>query len=409
MDGPDVRWDGVRHEQIVSWTSNGTNAEAADALESLLQSIAETLSLTADMVNTALQQLHSGEWSGAAATVTAQAMRHLRDFDDVMSHHSNMSVLAVAGQSGNANWAKSSVPPVVDIRPSQMPTGDPMDVLDNTRDYQHLQAEAKDAEEQARQVMRQYHAMSVDRIAALPLLSPAPQVVIDDGGDTITMPVGPKSSGGDSESDPVQPRGGNTSEDVRMVGDDGTASSPTDNPAHIAQQTRSAGTDPSEIEPSTSRNTQQSLAVSPTGTMTGTDVSRTATAPVGPTGGPTGTIGGPDTRDVREPLQPRGGQPVGAAPRGGEPWARGAQPGTGTRTVAATVGRLGVTHGSPSSMAPFGTPGAARSDENKDHQRKYGIPGSEVFEPDHHDGVLCDPYSPGAYVAPASIGDEDDE
>jgi hypothetical protein len=111
---------------------------------------------------------------------------------------------------------------------------------------------------------------------------------------------------------------------------------------------------------------------------------------------------------MRESPQPRGGEPVGVTPRVGEPGIRGGRPDTGPRTIAAAAGRLGSTHGGSSGTTPFGAPGAARADENKDHQRKYGIPGSEVFEPDHHDGLLCDPYHPGAYVAPASIGDEDD-
>jgi hypothetical protein len=37
------------------------------------------------------------------------------------------------------------------------------------------------------------------------------------------------------------------------------------------------------------------------------------------------------------------------------------------------------------------------------------VPGSEIFEPDNDGGLLYDPFRPGSFVAPASIGDDDDE
>jgi len=57
----------------------------------------------------------------------------------------------------------------------------------------------------------------------------------------------------------------------------------------------------------------------------------------------------------------------------------------------------------------MGTAGPTRSDEDKDHQVKYGVLGSEIFEPDNEDGLLRDPFRPGSFVAPATIGDDDDE
>lgn len=49
------------------------------------------------------------------------------------------------------------------------------------------------------------------------------------------------------------------------------------------------------------------------------------------------------------------------------------------------------------------------SKEDNEHKARYAILGAEIFEPDNDDGLLHDPFRPGSFVAPSSIGDDDDE
>jgi EspG family len=58
------------------------------------------------------------------------------------------------------------------------PTGSPADIVMSTVDQQRMRQQAKDAEEQARQVMRQYQETTAARLAALPPPPPPPKVVL---------------------------------------------------------------------------------------------------------------------------------------------------------------------------------------------------------------------------------------
>lgn len=390
MDGPDVRWEGVSHRQIVAWTSEGVGAKATEWLESRLQSTAEALSTTAELVNTVLRRVHGGEWAGSAASVAAEAMAALRDFDDALSHHSRTNVLAAAGQSGNASWARASVPDVVTPR---TPSGGPLDVVHNTVDYHHQLDEAKNAEERARQVMREYESMTTDRIAALPRLTSAPRLtmVVDGAPETISAPDRAHPGGADrGEVGDLLPRGSESRHRAAVeTGAAGTA--PSDEPAHGGSRTSPGSAEPHPTPPTAATSTS-STTTAPAGVPRGStgDLPRSATAPIG---GPAGVLGGPGgSRPPSGSGQPAvGGVPVAAAP--------------GTR--GGVTGQAG--RGGGAIAGPVGAAGASRPDEDKEHQRRYGMPGSEIFEPDHDDGVLRDPYRPGSYVAPASIGDEDDE
>ncbi|MCA1655720.1 MAG: hypothetical protein LC635_04600, partial [Pseudonocardiaceae bacterium] len=353
-----------------------------------------------------LQRVNAGEWSGNAATVAAGAMQVMRDFDDTMGHHGTTSTLAAFGQSGNAGWARSSVPPVVDARPVQIPSGSPLDVLNATEDYHEQQAAAKDAEERARQVMRDYQTMTTDRIEAMPPLSPAPQVVVAGHEDTITPRPGDTGPGSDGSSNGyVPPRGGEPGDGDTGGGTGGGTAAPR--PGGAAQggppvPVPPSVTEPSATDPSGTAGTRPPLTPSPVGAAPAT-----VGEPPRPTAAPFVGFGGPGADGGRGPL--RGGHPSGGAgPRVGEPGSRGAQPGTG-QVLGRGGAASGATRGGAPGMAPFGAPGPGRTDEDKDHQVKYGVPGSEIFEPDHDDGLLHDPFRPGSYVAPASIGDDEDE
>ena len=178
MSIPDVRWEKYSHAEIADWANNARGAAVTEVLEARLKSVAGVLKTIADTMNGIMRRVDSGEWTGNAATLATQAMQVLRDFDDMMGHHGEMNSLAAYGQSDNSSWVKVSVPAVVDVRAPQIPTGGPIDVLNSTVDYHHQLRAAKDAEEQARQVMREYETMTVGRISALPPLSLPSQVVV---------------------------------------------------------------------------------------------------------------------------------------------------------------------------------------------------------------------------------------
>ncbi len=56
----------------------------------------------------------------------------------------------------------------MDVRATRVPTGSPLDALHATADHQQVLQAARDAEERAREVMREYESMTTTRIAALP-------------------------------------------------------------------------------------------------------------------------------------------------------------------------------------------------------------------------------------------------
>lgn len=367
MTGPDVRWDGVSHGQIVDWVGRGRGAAVTEILEDRLRSVAEALSANADRVNGILQKVHGGEWTGNAATVAAQAMRVLRDFDDTMRHHGVTNHLAAFGQSDNSSWVRASVPPLVDLWPALQPSGGPLDVLSSTEDmYDRLRA-AKDAEEQARRVMREYETMTVERVTSLPPLAPAPQVVVDGHEDTIVVApvdhVVPRDHGRDEGGGP------------RRTEDDPQPSGGTDRP--------------------------------PVGDRRGSSEH--------------GLVGGgPGRTDAASASFPVGGGGNSAAPGGGGHSAAPTRPVGGTEFVApgdrvsgpgdrrgfVEVVRRGR-YGGLNGFAPVA--GQRRSDEDTEHENRYAVPESTIFEPDNVGGLFYDPFRPGSFVVPGSIGDDDDE
>jgi hypothetical protein len=397
---PDIWWDGVPHQQIVDWTNKGHGVAVTETLEARLTLCAEALTRTSDLANSVLQRVSGGEWTGNAATVVAAAVQVLRDFDDLMGHHGEMNTLAAYGQSDNASWARTNVPPVVDVRPPQNPTGLPVDALNSTVDYHSQVRAARDAEEQARQVMRAYEDMTKDRIAALPPLPTAPQVVVNGAESTITV----------SQSGHVQPFDASPVEHEHPAappqpGDEpGPVGAPPPPPPPPPPQAETfpletvpleslpLGIDPSDTDPfgTSPSNVTDSLAPSPAGASDGSGSPRAAA------GGFGAVAGAPGAGPLRGGGGLPGGQPVGA----GDPGAR-----AGTR-VTEMPGRS-TTRGVPAGVAPVATPGARRPEEDRDHEVRYPVLGSELFEPDTHHGLLRDPYRPGSYVAPASIGDED--
>jgi hypothetical protein len=403
MDRPDVRWDAISHEQIVAWINSGAGAKATEWIESSLESIAAALTETADTVHTAVQRLQAEEWSGTAATVAAQAMQALRDFDEEMSHHSKLSVLATTGQAGNAAWARSSVPPVVDTRATRVPTGGPTDVLANITDLQQIQHDAQGAEDRARQVMREYESMTLERIATLRPLPSAPRMVLvaDNGNDVIAMPdlSNPEDSAG-TEVDDLRPRRTDSLDNPRVRNDPNESSpTPVDSQHRESQPSLATAIGTAATEPSTSTNSRSPIALSPSDSFPGSvrKLPRSETTPIDRFGADNGLGNGR--------FQDRGGTGSKFPSGDGGPMTRSVLPSNRERLSFTEPMRRG---GTPA-VAPLGATGATRSDEDKEHQRRYGIPVSEIYEPDHDDGMILDPYRPGSYVASAPIGDDEEE
>lgn len=394
----DVRWEGWTHEEIDDRVRKGCGAAVTERLEGRLTSTAAALDEISDLVNTALQRVDGGDWAGGAASAVSAVMRVVRDFDDVLGHHGKVNTLAAYGQSDNAGWARANVPPYVDVRAAQVPTGTPLDAVNATADHQHQVQAARDAEERARQVMRTYQAMTTARIAALPPLSPAPRLVVATS-DSLTVPpdgnghVAPAdgSTGGPGHrTSPPEP---GTARKPRIpAGTPGEANGPAAPPPSGAA---GAATGSSPVEP-------------PPGERATTNTEGTTRASavggVGARPGADGPLPGPDV--IR-----RDGGHAGAGPRDADPGGRGlgAHPGAGPLRaggrggVADVLGR--ATRGEPFGVAPGG---ARKAEEDGERRGRYAVPGSEIFEPDNDDGLLHDPFRPGSYVAPASIGDEDE-
>jgi hypothetical protein len=389
---PDMRWAGVSHTTIVEWTKMGGGTAVTEELEAHLKDTVVVLNDIADKMQTLLQQVNGGEWTGSAAAVAAQVMQVLRDFNDVTGHHGEMNALAVYGQSDNASWAKTNVPPVVEVQLPQFPTGTPIDILNSTVDYHHQVLAAKDAEEQARQVMYDYETMTTGRIAAFPPLPLPPPVAVESGIETTWNRA---DSGDGPRREHVAPPGGELDGSAPGPGERaGGPSVPPDSNGPSDNGSRNS-------VPSATGPTVAAGAAPPLVSSRGDELGRTFPSPAGGLGA---IVAGPRTDGG--PGSPRGGaQPVGL--RGGDPGARGAQPGPGARG-GVVEGRPGR-HGSPAGVTPVGTTGPGRSGEDEEHQVKYGVPGSEIFEPDNEDGLLRDPFRPGSFVAPATIGDDDDE
>jgi hypothetical protein len=367
----DIRWDGISHDQIVAWTRVGCGPAVTDSLEARLTSVAEALTGSADLVNTTLRRVDGGEWTGNAATVAAEAMRTMRDFDDVLGHHGTVNSLAAYGQSDNASWARANVPEVVDARTTLAPTGGLADVLNSTVDFHNRQRMAKDAEERARQVMREYQAMTVERIAALPPLTPAPRVVID-----TSVPIGNREL----------PHGESTPED----GDTAPA----------------GGHDPNEHPLPTGAK-----HAAPTGVGLPSELTRA------PSAGVSSPLGSdlPDS-DMPGSIQPADDPAASrqsATDPAGQPSERLLLPvNGGFPNETLRPGIINLTAPEPprgTHVTPIAAPIPNRRGDDQEHEVKYLVPSAEIFEPEAENGQLEDPHRPGSFVAPTAIGDDDTE
>lgn len=389
---PDVRWEGWSHEQIHERVSGGPGAAVTERLEARLASVSRALYENSDQVNATLQRVDGGEWDGGTATAAAAAMRVVRDFDDILGHHGKINGLAAFGQSDNAAWARANVPPYVDVRVLATPSGDPLDAFNATVDHHRALRAAKDAEERAREVMRQYQTMTTTRIAALPPLSPAPRLVVLTETDEPESALHPRSHNGDGDV-------------VRRADrlDDG-------NPA---TEPRPGGGERLPAGPA-------GRADSPVGAVPGpsgrdaipnvTDQPRTTvSARTAPSGSPAAI---PDVVRGQWESAPPGAPPAaqpGARPESvlqdPRPGLLGTTPQPPRGGFTAETGR-NTGSGGPLGVAPGGHGRSA--DDDKEHHDRYAVAESAFFEPEDDDGMLHDLFRPGSHVAPPAIGDDDE-
>jgi hypothetical protein len=393
MSGPDVRWDGVPHQTIVDWVSNGPGAALTKSLEQWLKAAEDVFDHASNLTNSAIQRA-GGEWQGATADVATDAMRALRNFTDGMFFTSKTAGIHAFGQSDGAGFVRTNVPPVVQAEPPKL-TGGLMDVIGSTIDFQHQQAAAKQAEQRAREIMEQYSAATKDRVAAMTPLTPVPQVVLTTASTSVGPPPvvgppprphdpGPKPDTGAPEGNPgrvggpVQPHGGGPAQTHAPT--PGGPPAPTAPPA----ATRSAQA-PGIAPPSAHEEAEAGPVRLPAADSTGLPT-------VGPYGG--------------KFSQGLGTRSIGL----GVPEEKGA-PATGRGPVDTAVpGRAGTARGgvprAAGSAAPYGLGATTKREEDRDRPAKYGLPSADHFEPD--DPAL-DPYRAGWFVAPDVIGDQDED
>lgn len=410
-------WDGVDHDRILEWVNTGPGAALTERMEAWLKGTAEALDEAVTLTQQAMQRLEP-DWSGQAAQGASSAMRVLRDFSDQMYYLSRIADITAFGQSSSAGYARTTVPPKVEVGPAPVPVGTPADIVAATRDYQDQQAAAKEAEQRARDVMREYTTVTQGRIDSLRTIAPVPRVVLEVDERAAPGPAGSSpAAAGPATPSPAAAGPAAASPAAASPAAAGPAAStpaaagPADGAVRVpeAGPGRAAGNGPTgQAGPTGNGQVAPDHAVGrtgpagvPGGTGDQADGPRPHLGPPGrrfvEPGGPgspsTGPIRSGDEsarrpRDlvIRDPLR----QPVDSARRSGTPEPAGRNP--------ARSGFGGV--------APVG--GSNRS-EDTEHEMRYGLPSSEPFEPETRDGVLVDPYHPGARVPPPSIGAEDED
>lgn len=381
---PDVRWEGWSHEQIHRRVSEGPGAAVTERLEARLASVSRALYENSDQVNATLQRVDGGEWDGGSAATAAAAMRVVRDFDDILGHHGKLNGLAAFGQSDNAAWARANVPPYVDVRALATPTGDPLDAFNATVDHHRALRAAKDAEERAREVMRQYQTMTTTRIAALPPLSPAPRLVVFTDTAQPESALHPRARARDVVSHADQPDNGTPTPAPRPGPGERFPTGDPGLPAGVAPPPAGRDTPPNAADQH--RNAVSAATAASAGLPAVPDAVRGPWESAPPD---TPRTAPPGARPESVLQDPRPGL-IGMTPR---------PPRGGFTTVPRRNG------GGPLGVVPGGN---GRSDDDKEHHDRYAVSESAIFEPEDDDGTLHDPFRPGSHVAPPAIGADDE-
>jgi len=387
----DVRWDGYSHEDIVQRVNTGPGAALTEFMENHLHQVSKVLEELGEEIRQVIERAGDG-WQGGAADAASNAMWVLRNIDDGMHFTSNVSGIRAYGQSDNAGWVRTNMPPVVEARPP-VPTGMMIDVIHATEDYHKQRAAAKNAEQRAREIMQKYTDATRERAAMMTPLVPVPQIVLEFAPDSGGRPPG-------GESPPRPPR-------------EPVAWSPGGQPSNGGGGPAVSGSPPPASQAAAPAT--ESAAATPA------------------TGGPPAVLSQPrgDSRAAALPGEASGGRPVGgemlgrrAVPdaehgaagrtsgevpgRRGVPGGRGSNELPGKREVGRAPvvrgGAMGPGAGGSGVEAPWGAGVGGRHDENRERPNRYSIPTAEHFEADDPD---VDPNREGWFVAPDVIGELD--
>ncbi|MCP3800377.1 hypothetical protein NLX83_14020 [Allokutzneria sp. A3M-2-11 16] len=345
----DVRWKGIAHQQIWDWVHAGGGAKSSVAAERTLESMNSALIKSVDAVAGALGRTE-GVWKGEAATKATAGMQSLRQYTDGLRLTSFTSRNSTMGQAGTSDWARKNVPPVPNAGPKPVqPTGNPVgDVLKQIQDWQQREAEARNAERRAQEIMEQHTSYTRQRVASMPALHPVPKIVLN---TEIAPPPAPQ----------VPPGAPRTAPRVRGGGSGGSGGGqPTPNPPP------DGGVQPGPRPTPTHTPTPGPNPIIPP------DRNEIVWSKPGD-GLPNGSGGGG--------IVGTGGGLVGEGPGGGggHPSPH-ITPGRGTTGATAAHGATPRSAGTPGQQGFLQPASGAQRVEDSEHQRKYWVPGGDLFD-----------------------------
>ncbi|MFB9904651.1 hypothetical protein [Allokutzneria oryzae] len=382
----DMRWKGVSHQQIWDWAHAGPGAKASAEAEQVLEDINKRLVASVKAVAKTLEAA-GAVWQGPAAARATAGMQALRQYTDGLALTSDSSRNSTMGQAGTSDWARKAVPPVEKAGPAPTrPTGFSIgDVLKQTVDWQVREASARNAERRAQEVMEQHTSYTRQRVASMPVLQPVPKIVLNtEVPPPPAPPPGPpvpprvrdrRPGGGSTSGGQGGSVGGGAGDGSGRDGGGDGQRRPEAKPGDFVEGKPIPAPIPSPQPGPVTPPERSELVWSP-------DPER-GSGGTGFSGGGAGSFGGGGGLVSPTPNDAHGG---GNAGRGGV-GAPGAVPPGAVGGVAA---RAAGTPGQQGFLQPAN--GAQRA-EDSEHQRKYWVPGSDLFDDDR-------------LVAPPVIGED---
>lgn len=401
-------WDGYSHKSLYDqihgnggfWQADGAGVSGAAGAQDGWAELGMLMARARERTEAALTRA-GAVWEGGAADSMRSGVTPLAQWADDAHTASTASQNSTDAHVGAYSAAKNHMPEPVPVTSTAN-----SDVLGIPAMYTHLfggqtdqdrqEAAAQEAKAEAVRIMSGYESESGGAQASVGRFVPPPSVTVDvapsqsTGGSVIPVGVSEWPGTGRVNDDSTR-SGGDTRgpNDTPPPGGSPTPPPPGHNPV-------SPGTSPSDVT-TTPPLTKNPPSLQPVTPGLGSDQVRST--PLVPTGG-LSTFGGP------------GGQGTGRGPVGrgiseggsgrvpaGTGGVRGAVPGAGglvNETVAGRTGAAGARGGAGMGMAPAG--GRSDGDEDKEHK-------AAEYLRDFHDSFWDD--TPP--VAPAVIGDEDDE
>jgi hypothetical protein len=349
-------WLAINHPQLYADVNSGPGPGAARGITDLYQALEMGLQEITELLDTSLDVIH-GNWQGTSATWATAAVEIVRSWNDQTMSAVQTAVSSVASEAEALEWARINMPAPV---PPTAP--DPFFPM---VDYEE-EMQRNASHERAAEVMATYESISASNSVTFPVFEPLPPVFLPpEGENEIGGPGNPPAPRPSPQPQPQpQPNPG-----MQQA----VQGPPT-------QQDPSSTPPPGPVQP----------GFHPVPPPDRTDLSQTTFPPPSTTATPPPSAG---AEQVRTP----GGSPVGFGPltRGpggmspGSPNPTGRGPGVIGRGPGAAEGIAGrgttpATAGQGRAGAPGMVPGAgaARKEEDQEHQRKYVVDDDEGFQLD---------------------------